>query len=66
MEEVIVFVYKKKGKFVVNNGFQHNQLLESGYTHISTINTCVFMNNILNEQNVDTILQVIKEVKTRN
>ena len=65
MEEVIVFVYKKDGKFVVNNGFQEKQLLELGYKHISTVNSCVFMNNILNEQSIDNILGTIKEVKRK-
>lgn len=65
MEEVIVFVYKKDGQFVVNNGFQEKQLIELGYKHISTVDACVFMNNILNEQSVDNILKTIKDVKSK-
>ena len=65
MEEVIVFVYEKDGKFIVNNGFQEKQLLASGYKHISTINACVFINNILNEENGYKIWETIKNIKIK-
>ena len=65
MEDVIVFVYEKYGKFIVNNGSQEKQLIALGYKHISTINACVFINNILNEENGYKIWENIKNIKIK-
>jgi len=61
----IVFVYSKNGKVIVLNteSKQHGILITSGWKHTATLDSCKFIESLLNDAEDFEVLKSIKELK---
>ena len=66
MNEAVVFVYSKDNELKVldikESKYKHNSLINDGWKHTSTLDTCKFLEELYNNIPENEILQTIKSL----
>lgn len=70
MSESILFIYSKNGnlkalKFDENCKEEHDKLLNVGWTHTNTIDSSIFLQDLLKDSNPKEIVKKIKRLNLK-